>query len=57
VLTKDEICTLIDVVIANPMHAIYFPNLAQLKDLLLPKRLKPKKRTIAIDTPPINSSF
>jgi hypothetical protein len=54
--TKGEICTLIDVVIVDPTHA-YFFDLAQFKDLLLLMQLKPKKRTITIDSKPINSSF
>ncbi len=35
VLTKDGIRTLVDIVIVNPTCVIYFPNLAQFKDLLL----------------------
>jgi hypothetical protein len=45
VLTKDDICTLVDVV-------IYYPNLAQLK-----MQLKPRKGAITTDTPLINSSL
>jgi hypothetical protein len=36
---------------------IYFVNLAQPKDLLLPKQLKPKKRVIMTDTKLIISSL
>jgi hypothetical protein len=43
VFTKDDICTLIDVVIANPAYEhIYFPNFAPPKDLLLLMWFKPK---------------
>ncbi len=38
------------------LEHIYFPDLAQLKDLLLSMQLKPRKGVIAIDTPQINSS-
>jgi hypothetical protein len=36
---------------------IYFLDLAQLKDLLPPMQLKPKKKATTTDTPPINSSL
>jgi hypothetical protein len=39
------------------LKRIYFPNLVQLKDLLSPMELKPRKGAIATDTPLINSSF
>jgi hypothetical protein len=57
VLTKNGTCTLTDVVIVDSMIQIYFPNLAQHKNLLLPLQLKPKKEVIAINTPHNNSSF
>jgi hypothetical protein len=57
VLTKDDIPTLADVVIANPTQAIYFPNLMQFNDLLHLMQLKPRKGTFIMDTPIITSSF
>jgi len=57
VLTKDEICTLVDLIIANPTRAYLFPNLVQLKDLLPLMQLKPKKGAIATNTPIIISSL
>jgi hypothetical protein len=36
VLTKDNIPTLVDIVIVYPTRTDYFPNLAPFKDLLLP---------------------
>jgi hypothetical protein len=35
---------------------IYFPNLAILKDWLLPMQLKPKKRATTTNTPLINEA-
>jgi len=47
VFTKDGICTLVDIVITNPMcEHIYFPDLAPPKDLLLPMRFKPKTKLL-----------
>jgi hypothetical protein len=34
VLSKDGICTLVNIIIVNPTHQIYFPDFTQLKDLL-----------------------
>jgi hypothetical protein len=43
VLPKDDIRTLVDVVIADPTcEQIYFPDLAPPKDLLLLMQFKPK---------------
>jgi hypothetical protein len=51
---KDDICTLIDVVIVAQFEQTYFLDLVQLKDLSLPMQFKPKKGAIVIDTPLIN---
>jgi hypothetical protein len=56
VFTKDGICTLIDIVIADPTQADLLLNLVPPKDLLLPMWFKPKNRVIATDTTLINSS-
>jgi hypothetical protein len=43
VLTKDDIHTSVDIVIADPTcEQIYFPDLAPPKDLLLLMQSKPK---------------
>jgi hypothetical protein len=57
VLTKNDIHTLIDIVIAAQYEWIYFPDITQFKDLMPLMWLKPKKETIATNTPLINSSF
>jgi hypothetical protein len=57
VFTKDDIHTLTDIVIAAQCEWIYFPDIAQFKDLMPLMWLKPKKKTIVTNTPLINSSF
>ncbi len=54
VLTKDDIHTSVDIVIADPTcEQIYFPDLAPPKDLLLLMQSKPKMELLW----PINSSL
>ncbi len=55
--TKDDIHTLIDVVIVDQHVRIYFPDFQQLKNMLSLMKLKPKKRVITSNTPLINSFF
>jgi hypothetical protein len=56
VLIKDNIHTLVDVVIANQYERISFFDLVHLNDLLPPTHFNPKKEAIVTDTPLINSS-
>jgi hypothetical protein len=57
VLIKDDICTLANVVIANPMRQDLFPWYWTTQSLLPLMALKLKKEVIVIDTPLINSSL
>jgi hypothetical protein len=56
VLTKDNIHTLANIVIANQHDSISFFDLVHLNDSLPPMHFNPKNEAIVTDTPLINSS-
>jgi len=57
VLTKDGICTLDDVVITNLKWTDIIPQSCAIQGFIIFDVIQAKKITIAIDTPPINSSL
>jgi hypothetical protein len=56
-LTKDDIHTLTNIFIADPMWADLLPKSCATQGYVVLMWLKPKKRTIMIDIPLINSSL
>jgi hypothetical protein len=57
VLTKDDIHTLVDVVIVNPMGVDLFPRSYATQRFVASNVFQAKKGTIVNDTPLINSSL